>query len=344
MRAQPIKTSQSFLGKYFQVLIGAFLCFTIALIAFVFRKAVPQLTIVSPMAFAITIGVIANNTVGTPTIAKPGVKFCMRHVLRLGIAMLGLQLTFPQIFDLGLSAFGIITVSLIGSVAFTLWLGRKIGVDRGLTELIAAGTAICGASAVLATNNITRAPEEDAIYAVACVTILGSFSIALYPVVSSLIGLGPKDFGLWCGSSIHEIAQVVAAAFQNGETAGEAATISKLSRVVLLAPLVMFFGLVKMSTRRSSINGPSSAPGVPWFVVGFIAMVGLNSVVHIPEESRTVIVLLTAVMLTASLAAMGLETDFSKLKARGAKPFLLAIASWVFIASFSLMLIKFVRS
>src|SRR5262249_55721968 len=126
--------------------------------------------------------------------------------------------------------------------AFTVWLGRQLSVDRKLTELIAAGTSICGASAVVATNTVTRASDEDVAYAVACVTVFGSASMLLYPVTAGLLQLTPHAFGLWAGASIHEIAQVVAAAFQNGVDAGNYGTIAKLSRVMLLAPLVLALG------------------------------------------------------------------------------------------------------
>jgi uncharacterized integral membrane protein (TIGR00698 family) len=163
----------------------------------------------------------------------------------------------------------------------------------------------------------------------------------LYPLLPGFLHLGPDAFGLWSGASIHEIAQVVAAAFQDGAHAGEVATVSKLTRVMMLAPVVIALGI--FATRRASHAGGNAkrqAPPMPWFVLGFIAMMFFNSIVAIPATPKSWIVLATTFLLSMALAAMGLETDFRKLKAEGLKPLALAAAAWVFIASFSLMLVK----
>ncbi len=211
--------------------------------------------------------------------------------------------------------------------------------ERGLAELIAAGTSICGASAVIATNTVTRAADEDVAYAVACVTVFGSLSMFLYPALPGLLHLDAHHFGLWSGASIHEVAQVVAAAFQDGRDAGEFGTIAKLSRVMLLAPLVLCLGFV--AARRGRDHVKARAP-LPWFVFGFIALIGVNSLGVVPVEAKQVLVPATAFLLTVALAAMGLETDIGKLRARGLRPLALGAASWVFISGFSLALVELV--
>jgi uncharacterized integral membrane protein (TIGR00698 family) len=218
-----------------------------------------------------------------------------------------------------------------------------MGVDRKLTQLIAAGTSICGASAVIATNTVTKGHDEDVAYAVACVTIFGSIAMFTYPLFPALFHLGPQAFGLWTGASIHEIAQVVAASFQDGQASGEYGTIAKLSRVMLLAPVVITLGLVAARRQSHSHHGNASVKApMPWFLVGFIALVGLNSLVVIPPDVKHVIVPVTTFLLSISLAAMGLETDIMKLKAKGLRPLLLGAASSLFIAGFSLALIKII--
>ena len=295
----------------------------------------------SPMILATVIGMALHNIVGTPAWAKPGVKFSLRRVLRLGIILLGLQLMASQVAQVGLTGVAIIAATLIATLVFTKWLGRVIGVDAKLAELIGAGTSICGASAVIATNTVTRGSDEDVAYAVACVTVFGSFSMLLYPLLPGLLHLSPGAYGLWAGASIHEIAQVVAAAFQDGARSGELGTVSKLTRVMMLAPVVITLGLVAMR-RASPTAGQSAnaAPPMPWFVLGFVAMVIVNSLVAIPAVPKGWIVAGTTFMLSMALAAMGIETDFRKLKAEGVKPLLLAAAAWLFIAIFSLVLVK----
>ena len=146
---------------------------------------------------------------------------------------------------------------------------------------------------------------------------------------------------MWSGSSIHEIAQVVAAAFQDGAHAGEIATVSKLTRVMMLAPLVITLGVIATRRAAHATDGVKrKAPPMPWFVLGFIGLVIVNSLVTIPAQPKAYVVLATTFMLSMALAAMGLETDFRKLKAEGLKPLVLAATAWIFIAAFSLALIK----
>jgi uncharacterized integral membrane protein (TIGR00698 family) len=304
---------------------------------------IPGFSAASPTILAILIGIAFRNTIGLPVRAKPGVTFGLRRVLRFAIILLGLQLTAAQVAEVGARGVGIIVLTLVATFIVTKALGRLFGVDRKLAELIAAGTSICGASAVIATNTVTEASDEDVAYAVACVTVFGSLSIVLYPLLPGLLHLGPRAFGLWAGASIHEIAQVVAAAYQDGRTAGDFGTIAKLSRVILLAPVIVSLSLLAMRRRRARHHGPGAvrvkAP-MPYFVLGFVALVGLNSIVAIPAAPKTAIVQVTGFLLALSLAAMGLETDIAKLRAKGLRPLALGAAAWIFIAGFSLALVK----
>lgn len=304
-------------------------------------RELPEVSTFSPLILAIVAGMLFHNTVGTPARAKAGVTFALRKILRFAIILLGLQLTATQIAEVGASGLAVIALTLIATFLFTTWLGHLLGVERSLAQLIAAGTSICGASAVIATNTVTNAHDEDVAYAVACVTVFGSIAMFVYPLLPGLLHLDPRAYGLWSGASIHEIAQVIATAFQDGKQAGEFGTIAKLSRVAMLAPTVIALGL--MATRRNSKSGTantSGRPPMPWFVLGFVTMVGINSVVAIPPDVKSIIVTVTTILLTMALAAMGLETDIAKLRAKGLHPLLLGAAAFLFIASFSLMLVK----
>ncbi|AWC24352.1 hypothetical protein CO731_03837 [Aminobacter sp. MSH1] len=322
------------------LLPGVAVTVAIAGIAFALRL-IPGLSAFSPMIIAIVIGMAFHNLRGTPAAAKAGVTFAMRRLLRLAIILLGLQLTASQVAEVGAAGIAIIATTLVATFAFTLWLGKAIGVDRKLAELIAAGTSICGASAVIATNTVTRAPDEDVAYAVACVTVFGSVAMFAYPLLPGLFHLNAYAYGLWAGASIHEIAQVVAASFQDGQQAGEFGTVSKLTRVMMLAPVVIVLGVAARQRTRSAGMARDGAPApMPWFVLGFVAMVGLNSLIDIPSEAKAWIVTLTTFLLATALAAMGLETDIARLWARGARPLLLGLGAFLFIAVFSLILVK----
>jgi uncharacterized integral membrane protein (TIGR00698 family) len=301
-------------------------------------RYMPGLNLVSPMILSILLGIGVQNIVGTPAAAKPGVTFSMRRILRAAIILLGLQLSAQQIAEVGGRGVVIIATVLAATFVMTKLLGRLLGVERKLAELIAAGTAICGASAVIATNTVTDAPDEDVAYAVACVTVFGSMAMLGYPVLEHVLQLSPHAYGLWTGASIHEIAQVVAASFQDGKAAGEFGTIAKLTRVSMLAPVVMVLGLV--ASRRSPGQGARKSAPVPLFVLGFIALVILNSLFAIPAAPKGWILVATTFLLSMSLAAMGLETDIRRLAAKGLRPLALGALSWLFVASFSFVLIR----
>lgn len=323
------------------LLAGLSLTSGIAITALILRE-IPGVSNFSPMILAILLGMIFHNTIGTPLAARPGVIFSLRRILRFAIVLLGLQLTTAQLAEVGWTGTAIIAATLAATFAFTKWIGRLIGVDEKLAELIAAGTSICGASAVIATNTVTGGREEDVAYAVACVTVFGSLAMFLYPLLPALLHLEPRAYGLWAGASIHEIAQVVAATFQDGQVAGEFGTIAKLSRVMMLAPLVVGLGIIAAKGRTDGANDREGKPGpsMPWFVLGFIALILINSIFPIGASLKSCAMQLTSFMLAMALAAMGLETDIRKLKAKGFRPLLLSAAAWLFIGAFALLLVK----
>jgi uncharacterized integral membrane protein (TIGR00698 family) len=330
--------SAAFAEAVVAALPGLTLTGGIALLAFALRQ-IPGMGMFSPMILATVIGMLFHNLAGTPAVCRAGVVFSLKKILRLGIILLGFQLMLSQVAAVGAIGVAIILAALAATFVFTKTLGRIMGVDPKLAELIGAGTSICGASAVIATNTVTEGKDSDVAYAVACVTVFGSLAMLLYPLLPGLLHLSPRDFGLWSGASIHEIAQVVAASFQDGAAAGQFGTVAKLTRVMMLAPLVIGLGFV--AARRAQEGGKSrKAPPMPWFVLGFIAVMLLNSVIAVAPQEKAQIVILTNFLLSMALAAMGLETDFAKLRQEGLKPLALAFFAWVFIASFSLALVK----
>lgn len=342
MSLQESLPSRLRLNPAFDLLPGLVLTAMLAALAWSLH-GLPLLGVFSPMILAILLGMVFHNLIGTPVRARAGVAFSLRRVLRLGIILLGLQLTAAQVAAVGASGVAIIAAVLIGTFFFTKAAGRWLRVDPKLAELIAAGTSICGASAVIATNTVTRARDEDVAYAVACVTVFGSIAMFLYPLMGAALQLDASNYGLWTGSSIHEIAQVVAAAFQHGEEAGKAGTIAKLTRVMMLAPMILALGWAAMRRRSAHERKQGGALPLPWFILGFLALVGVNSVVAIDPVVRAAIVQLTSFLLAMALAAMGLGADFKKLVAAGPRPLLLGAISSVFISGFSLALVVLAR-
>ncbi|WP_018267950.1 YeiH family protein [Methylosinus sp. LW4] len=291
----------------------------------------------SPMILAILLGVGLRNLFGAPAWAAPGIAFSLRKILRFAIALLGLQLSAAQIIDVGFTGLAIIAATLVATFCFTTRLGRWLGVEPELARLIAAGTSICGASAVVAANAITRARDEDVAYAIACVTVFGTLAMVSYPALADLARLGPRAYGLWAGASIHEVAQVIAASFQHGREAGDFGAVAKLSRVMLLAPTLLTLAFM---AGRGARGAEKFSPPFPWFVIGFLALVGVSSIVAIPPDAKAAIATTTTILLSMALAAMGLETDIAALRAKGLRPLALGLAASVFVSGFSLALIE----
>lgn len=301
-------------------------------------RMVPGVSHLSPMISAIFVGILVANVVRVPAKAGPGIALAGKRLLRVAVALLGLQLTFGQVADLGASGIAGAAVALGVTFLFTVWMGRVLGVSRSLSLLLAGGTSICGASAIAAVNAVAGGDDEDVSYAVACITLFGTAAMFLYPLLMTGFGLDPVDYGLWIGFSVHEVAQVVGAGFQGGAEAGQTAVVAKLARVIMLAPLV-----VMLAALLARSAGSAARPQMmPVFVLGFIVLTGLNSAGLVPEAIKTPLVAATPVLLTASLAALGLGTSFARLRDRGVRPLLLAALASLFIAALSLLLIKLV--
>lgn len=315
---------------------GLALTAAIAAAALTIRSATGWMAL-SPLILSIILGMAIRNTVTLPQRFEPGIQFSLKRILRAGIILLGMQVTATQILSLGGAALVLVALTLVATFLAIRLTGRLMGVDRQLTDLIAAGTSVCGASAVIAANTVVRGKEEHVAYAVACVTLFGSISMIAYPLLAAPLGLDERAYGLWSGATIHEVAQVVAASFQAGDVAGQFGTISKLARVVLLAPLVLTLALAMRST--SSEGRRVSAP-IPCFVLGFVAMMLVNSVVSIPADVSRNIVMLTNFFLSMALAAMGLQANIGKLRAEGWRPLALGAFGWIFIAAFGYAALK----
>jgi tetratricopeptide (TPR) repeat protein len=212
---------------------GLLLTAGIVVAAFTLRQ-VPALSMFSPLILAVVLGVGLRNALGLPAAALPGMQFALRRLLRLGIVTLGLQLTLSQIAEVGLTGVAIIVTGLCATFGFTTLAGRALGVPANLTRLIATGTSVCGASAVLAAHAIGGKSDEDVAYAIACVTLFGNAAMLVFPLLGQ--GLDPRAYGLWTGASIHEVAQVVAAGAQHGpDAAAFAADMPRILACSLLA-------------------------------------------------------------------------------------------------------------
>ncbi len=292
----------------------------------------------SPLMLAVLLGILVRLAIGPSGRLSGGVQFAQKWLLRVAIILLGVQLTFADITNLSALVLAIIIASVVCTFIFCCWAGRLLGVERGLNQLIAAGAAICGISAIVATNTIVEAPEEDVTYAVATATVFGSISIFVYPLLAIFFSLEPTPYAVWVGTSLHEVAQVIAAGFVYGDEAGQLAVLVKLTRVLMLLPMVLALAwLRRAAPRQSSSPTPSLGTTIrnvplPLFILGFVAMIGINSLELIPPGTKTSLTFVSAFLFAMALAALGLETDLKKLKQRGLRPFFAGVLAWLFIS------------
>ena len=273
---------------------------------------------VSPLLWAMALGLVASPLVRRAGDAEAGVDFAASTLLRTGVALLGLRIALGDLASLGVSGVGLAAGTLAATFAFTVWLGPRIGVPRGATLLVAAGCSICGAAAIAAMSSVTDSEDEDAGRAVAAVGVLGCLAMLLVPFLGiELLGLGEERTALWAGASIHEVAQVTAAGAAISVAALKTATLVKLVRVVLLAPTVAIAGHGARGT----------ATPVPGFVLAFLGLVLVRTVIPLPAEVLDGAAIASLLLLAAGMGALALQIRPRTLVAGGARPLLLAVAA-----------------
>lgn len=289
----------------------------------------------SALTLAILFGMVVGNTV-YPKIWQPcdgGVIFAKQHLLRLGIILYGFRLTFAQIADVGVSGILIDVLTLSSTFFIACFLGQKVfGLDKHTSWLIGAGSSICGAAAVLATEPVVKAEASKVTVAVATVVIFGTIAIFLYPAMYPLLAhwFTLETYGIYMGSTMHEVAQVVAAGHAVSPDAENAAVIAKMLRVMMLAPFLLFLAArVKQLTLAG--NGEKSKITIPWFAIMFILVAVFNSFHLLPKAVVDMLVTLDTVLLAMAMAALGVTTHVSALKKAGAKPLLMALMLFVWL-------------
>jgi uncharacterized integral membrane protein (TIGR00698 family) len=308
---------------------------------------------------AILLGLALGNTIGVPEIFHAGLRVCMVQLQRLAIILLGLRLSLGAAGAIGLEALPVIAVCVATALVLVPWIGRSIGLAPRLATLIAVGTGICGVSAIMATAPAIDAKKDEISYAVACVAIFGVLSMMIYPyVVPFLVGTDPHTVGLFLGTAIHDTAQVTGAAltYQQLHDAPEvlgAATVVKLVRNLSMVLVIPLMAVLFHSTRapgRSVFQGWRQA--VPFFVFGFVGMTIVRTIgdagtqpfgVLDPATWRQFLRAADATsiwLLTAVMAAIGLNTGLAQLRRLGWKPFVVGLAAALTLGAVSLAIIK----
>ncbi len=285
--------------------------------------------VIGALLIALLLGLLLRNAGLFHPALRPGVQKATKPLLRLGIVILGLQLAVPEILALGVPVLTLILATVALGFLFTHWFARRMGLSPAAALLYAAGFSICGASAVAGAQSVVNADDDEVASAVAMVTLYGTAAMLALPVLSGLLGLTDDQSGIWIGLTVHEVAQVVAAGGMVGAAALAAATVVKLGRVVLLAP-VLTFSAMYWRRRAGDAGDSASAPKVPLvplFVLGFLAMVAVRSTVPLPEEVLTAASLTATWLLAAAMFGLGVGIDLRKLLRTGGKGALVGGAS-----------------
>ncbi|MFD1880909.1 YeiH family protein [Paracoccus pacificus] len=289
------------------------------------------------MLLALLLGLALNFLADEGTRTAPGIAFTARTVLRLGVALLGARISVDMLAALGGASIALVVAGVILTILFALVASRFVGRGWRFALLTGGSVAICGASAAMAIAAVLpkhEKSERDLVFTVLSVTVLSTVAMVLYPMLSNAFGFTPRDSGVFLGGTIHDVAQVVGAGFSIGPETGETATLVKLIRVSMLAPVVLCFSLVIRARGLADTDGGKAPPLLPGFVIGFLVLAALNSFGLIPQAVSDVAGDLSRWALLISIAAVGIKTSLKKMLEVGGGAIALIVAETIFLGVF----------
>ena len=301
---------------------------------------------ISPLIVGIIIGIIYANSlrVHLPQVWTPGIVFCTKTLLRWGIILYGMRLTFQDVISVGVAGLIVDLIIIITTLIIGVFCGRLLKMDKDLTLLTSIGSAICGAAAVLGAESVLKSSSYKTAIAVSTVVIFGTIAMFIYPVMwrSDVTGLNQQEMGIYAGSTLHEVAHAVGAGDAMGRDIANTTVIVKMLRVICLAPVLLLMAIIipKIRIQNSAEKGKSKIT-VPWFAFGFLLVIGLNSLQIIPQFIVEFLKYIDTLFLTMAMTALGVETSFSKFKQAGIKPFVLAFLLFVWLVGGGFILSKY---
>ncbi|MFM0019980.1 YeiH family protein [Paraburkholderia azotifigens] len=332
-----VSTASSTRGQINGVLFVALFAAAVTRIA-----AIPSIANlgISPLIVGIVGGMIYGNALkdGMPESWAAGVNFSARKLLRIAVAFFGLRVSIQEIAQVGLPGLAESLLIVVSTLVIGTWAGMKLmKLDRDSALLTAAGSAICGAAAVLAFESTLQSKPHKSAMAVGSVVLFGTLSMFLYPALlrAGILHLDTTGVGLFFGGTIHEVAQVVGAASNVSPEATHIATIVKMTRVMLLVPVLLIVGMwVNRSARGAASKDGTQAPrklAVPWFALGFLACVAVNSLHILPEAATSTVNMLDTFALTMAMTALGIETRLSQIRDAGPRALTTGLILYVWL-------------
>ena len=290
---------------------------------------------ISPLFMSMVMGLIFVNAGGWGDKGKEAATFAAKRCLRIGVVLLGFQISIDKFIEVGPRGLMAVIVIVAGVFLGLRFAAKKAGLTDSLSTLIAGGFAICGATAIAAISSTRKSEERDVSYAVAVVALCGTLSVFVIPVLAHLFSLSDATAGAWIGAAVHDVGQVIATASIMGPEALDSAVIVKLTRVVLLIPLILF-----LSTQNSEKKSLRSA--TPTFVVAFVLCAVLVNALPLSDGAITAGKELSKIFLSIGLFGMGLGVRWASIKALGAKPLMVGLSAWVVCGAFALGIIHVV--
>jgi len=320
---------------------------------------------ISPILLAILVGLAIRNTVGLPSVYEAGVHLCLKRILRVGVALLGIRLSLTAMGTIGLSALPIVIGCIASALLLVNWISRAVGLPRRLGTLIAVGTAICGNTAIVATAPVINASEDETSYAVGTITVFGLIALVTYPFVAhGIFGGNPDLVGFFLGTAIHDTAQVAGAGLLYAQQyaapeALDTATVTKLVRNLFMIVVIPLMTILyhRGDSEQKAAQKPKLSQMVPLFVFGFVAMALLRTVGDLGnapfagfltdaqwESSIAFITTLSSWCLTMAMASVGLGTNLKRLRELGLKPLAAGLAAALIVGGVAAGLIHLLAS
>jgi uncharacterized integral membrane protein (TIGR00698 family) len=299
----------------------------------------------SPMIVGIILGMLYANSLrnNLPETWVPGIQFCSKRILRIGIIFYGFKLTFQDVLAVGMPAIAVDAIMVTVTICGGVLIGRMLKMDRGIALLTSIGSGVCGAAAILGAESTIKTKPYKAAVAVSTVVIFGTISMFLYPILykNGIFALTPQEMGIFAGSTIHEVAHTVGAGNAMGSDISNIAIIVKMIRVMMLVPVLLVTSLLvsRAAIKQGAQGGSIKDIAIPWFAILFLVVIGFNSFGLLPKGLLSFINNSDTFLLTMAMTALGAETSIDKFKKAGLKPFILAslLYVWLIIGGYNLV-------
>lgn len=312
-----------------------------AIIAFLATQIakLPFFSIMGPMIIAILLGMTWKIFYGYQPEATNGINFSSKRLLRGGIILLGIRLQLIQIYEAGITILLVDITVVTFTIIVMIIIGRMLKIDKALSILLSVGTAVCGAAAIMAIAPIIKSKNELNALAVAYIALFGTIGSLIYIFVFQVASIDPYHYGVLVGSTLHELAHVIAASAPGGIVTEDTAMMVKLGRVALLVPVGIIIGSV-FSTKQSLEKKSFRDLPIPWFIVGFLLMSLLNTLSIIPKDIIHPLIYLSSFLLTMAMAGLGLSTEFKEFTKAGWRPSILGFIGFILLAGLGVLVIS----